>query len=197
MKRILPLLLCVLLLIPVLAVTVSADTSYSFEYQYVEMLDEWYFVYPGILPDGEYNITFYGQSTSMVTKAPFSVKFEWMEDRGTQLLVSLGTTTLVQFPSEITVDVSLVQLSGHTYLMGELEELDADVRILFSRAGSDDTPVASVSDSLNTAIEWVGTVTTSLLSGELNGLLLLAAIPIAITVVMLSIKFIRKNSWGC
>ena len=197
MKRTLAILLCSLLLISVLAVTASADTSYVFEYQYVEMLDEWYFDYPGILPDGQYNITFGDHSFTLVSKAPFPVKFEWMEVDGDQLLISSGTTTLVQFPSEIDLDMTLVQLSGHTYLMAQLSNPGDDIRIVFSGPDSDDTPVASVSDSLNTAIEWVGTVTTSLLSGELNGLLLLAAIPIAITVMMLSIKFIRRNSWGC
>ena len=82
MKRTLAILLCTLLLIPVLAVTVSADTSYVFEYQYVEVFDKWYFVYPGILPDGEYNFTLEDPSSSMVSKAPFPVKFELMEDEG-------------------------------------------------------------------------------------------------------------------
>lgn len=196
MKRTTAILLCILLLIPVLALTVSADTSYVFEIRYVEAFDDWYLVYPGTLPDGEYNLTFQGAAFSLLSKEPLSVEFTWMESEDMQAPVFVGTTTLVQFPSEFTVDLTLVQFGGHTYLMGETAAAGDLQRVVFSGPGSDNAPVASVSDSLNTAIEWVGTVTTSLLSGELNSLLLLAAIPIAISLVLLTVKIIKKNSWG-
>lgn len=53
------------------------------------------------------------------------------------------------------------------------------------------SPFSPVKESMSSVLEWVGTVTTSLLSGELNPLLLLLAIPIAISLIFLAIKAIK------
>lgn len=191
-----PLLLCILLLIPVLAVTASADAAYSFEWQYVEMFDEWYFVYPGTMPNGEYNIALVIDDGEFVSLEPLSVEFMTEEVEGVSVDVAMFSALLVRFPLEYNMDFTLINMDGITYLMAGYDEGHSDTRIVFTGPGSDTPPVASVTDTLNTVIDWVGTVTTSLLSGELNGLLLLAAIPIAIAVVMLSVKIIRRNVWG-
>lgn len=57
---------------------------------------------------------------------------------------------------------------------------------------------AAVTEALTTVIGWVGTVVTALTgeSGQLNALLPLLAIGIAVSALMLGIKAIRSFAWG-
>lgn len=56
----------------------------------------------------------------------------------------------------------------------------------------------AVTTALGTVIDWVSTVVTSLVgeSGELNALLPLLAIGVAISALMLGIKAIKSFAWG-
>lgn len=56
----------------------------------------------------------------------------------------------------------------------------------------------AVTTALTTVIGWVGTVVTALTgaSGELNALLPLMAIGIAISALMLGVKAIKSFAWG-
>lgn len=56
----------------------------------------------------------------------------------------------------------------------------------------------AVTTGLNTVIDWVGAVVTSLLgeAGELKALLPLLAVGIAVSALMLGIKAIRSFAWG-
>lgn len=56
----------------------------------------------------------------------------------------------------------------------------------------------AVTTALGTVIDWVGTVVTSLTGadGELNALLPLMAIGIAISALMLGVKAIKSFAWG-
>lgn len=59
--------------------------------------------------------------------------------------------------------------------------------------------LAAVTDAIGTVLDWVGTVITSLLTastGELNPLLPLFAIGIAISAIMLGVKVIKGFIWG-
>lgn len=58
--------------------------------------------------------------------------------------------------------------------------------------------LAAVTSGLTTVIEWVGTVVTALVgeSGQLNELLPLLAIGVAISALMLGVKVIRGVIWG-
>lgn len=56
----------------------------------------------------------------------------------------------------------------------------------------------AVTSGISTVIGWVGTVVESLVgaSGELNALLPLFAIGVAISAIMLGIKVVRGMIWG-
>lgn len=56
----------------------------------------------------------------------------------------------------------------------------------------------AVTDALGTVISWVGTVVTALVgeAGELNELLPLLAIGVAISALMLGVKAIKSFIWG-
>ncbi len=56
----------------------------------------------------------------------------------------------------------------------------------------------AVTTALGTVLDWVGTVVTSLTTtnGELNSLLPLMAIGIAISALMLGVKAIKSFAWG-
>lgn len=56
----------------------------------------------------------------------------------------------------------------------------------------------AVTDALTTVISWVGTVVSALVgeSGELNELLPLLAIGVAISALMLGVKAIKSFIWG-
>ena len=56
----------------------------------------------------------------------------------------------------------------------------------------------AVTTALTTVISWVGTVVTALTGaeGELNSLLPLMAVGIAISALMLGIKAIKSFAWG-
>lgn len=56
----------------------------------------------------------------------------------------------------------------------------------------------AVTTALGTVIDWVGTVVTALTgsSGELNGLLPLLAVGVAVSALMLGVKAIKSFAWG-
>lgn len=54
----------------------------------------------------------------------------------------------------------------------------------------------AVSDAFGSMITLVGSFLTALLSGALSGLLPLFAIGIAISLVMVAVKIVRKVTWG-
>lgn len=56
----------------------------------------------------------------------------------------------------------------------------------------------AVTTALSTVIDWVGTVVSALVgeSGELNALLPLLAVGIAISALMLGVKAIKSFTWG-
>lgn len=56
----------------------------------------------------------------------------------------------------------------------------------------------AVTTALGTVIDWVGTVVTSLTgsTGELNALLPLLAVGVAVSALMLGFKAIRSVIWG-
>lgn len=57
--------------------------------------------------------------------------------------------------------------------------------------------IAAVTTALGTVIGWIGTVVSALnAEGDLNALLPLFAIGIAISAVLLGIKVIRSIVWG-
>lgn len=56
--------------------------------------------------------------------------------------------------------------------------------------------IEAVTSGLTTVIGWIGTVVTAVTTGELNALLPLFAIGIAISAVLLGIKVIRSIVWG-
>lgn len=58
--------------------------------------------------------------------------------------------------------------------------------------------LTAVTSALGTVIEWVGSVITELTgtSGALRELLPLFAIGLAVSVLMVSMKIIRKITWG-
>lgn len=59
--------------------------------------------------------------------------------------------------------------------------------------------ISAITSALSTVIGWAGTVITALTDstdGALNGLLPLFAVGIAISVLMLGVKVIRKIVWG-
>lgn len=54
----------------------------------------------------------------------------------------------------------------------------------------------AVTSALGTVITWIGTVITALTSGSMTDLLPLFAIGIAISVIMVAMKIIRRVTWG-
>lgn len=56
--------------------------------------------------------------------------------------------------------------------------------------------LSAVTDALGTVIDWVGTVITSITSGELATLLPLFAIGIAISALLFGIRAIKSVIWG-
>lgn len=56
--------------------------------------------------------------------------------------------------------------------------------------------MSAITDGLDTVLTWIGSVVTSLLSGELSALLPLFAIGIIVSVIMLGVKVLRSFTWG-
>lgn len=58
--------------------------------------------------------------------------------------------------------------------------------------------ISAITEALTTVIGWVGTVITALVgeAGQLNELLPVLAVGIAISVVFLGLKAIKAFSWG-
>ena len=57
-------------------------------------------------------------------------------------------------------------------------------------------PLDSVGSGLTIVLDWVGATVSALFSGELAGLLPLVAIPVAITILIVAIVFIKRSIWG-
>lgn len=60
------------------------------------------------------------------------------------------------------------------------------------------TMIGSVTSAISDVLGWIGTVINSLLdtSGDLNALLPLFAVGVAISAIMLGVKMIRSFIWG-
>lgn len=58
--------------------------------------------------------------------------------------------------------------------------------------------LAAVSSALTQVLEWVGTVISSMVdsAGALNPLLILFAVGIAISLVLLGVKIVKRIVWG-
>lgn len=61
-----------------------------------------------------------------------------------------------------------------------------------------DTLLTAVTSAFSTVLGWLDTFLTSLVTaeGELNALLPLVAISVAVSVLMLGIKVVRSFAWG-
>lgn len=66
----------------------------------------------------------------------------------------------------------------------------------FLADGVTPTFVGSVTEALSTVIDWIGSVVSSLLTGDLKTLLPLFAIGIAVSAFMLGMRAIRSVTWG-
>lgn len=56
--------------------------------------------------------------------------------------------------------------------------------------------LTGITDALDTVIDWIGTVLTAVTSGSLSSLWPLLAIGIAISIVMLVVKVVKRFAWG-
>lgn len=108
---------------------------------------------------------------------------------------TLPTETPYAIFGEVASDCTVMMLlvcdeSGE--ITGELP-MKSGGYIVFERIPEEMTPSLfdKVTTAFNDVIAWVSTVTTSLLSGELNPLLALLAVPIAISLIFVAIKAIK------
>lgn len=58
------------------------------------------------------------------------------------------------------------------------------------------TPLTQVGVGLTVVLDWVGATVSALFSGSLSGLLPLVAVPVAITLLIVAIVFIKRSIWG-
>lgn len=58
--------------------------------------------------------------------------------------------------------------------------------------------MSAVTNALSTVISWIGTVLTALTTtdGDLNPLLPMLAVGIAVSAIMLAVKAVRSFAWG-
>lgn len=189
---------CVVLLIIFMAVPAMAAESYVFPYY-----RDGAYCLPGSLPSGRYLVSGIFASGEFELGV-FDISFApglFLDAEGllwthTQVLTfpDLGS-----FSCEIEVFNFSDGLDSRCFLL--VTDLGGAGRIYDSRSEIRFTPVESstldpVSGSLDTVIAWVGMVLDSFMAGPLAPLLLMLAIPIAVTALIFSIKAIRKNSWG-
>lgn len=68
----------------------------------------------------------------------------------------------------------------------------------FLTAADGTTLIDAITQGISTVLDWIGTVLTSLLStsGELNPLLILFGIGIAISGILIAVRVIRSFIWG-
>lgn len=189
MKRSLAIILCILLIIPVFAVCASASSAYTFEWAYSDILDDMGYKYSGDLPDGVYNLSISYNGDEYVSKEPITVQYD-----ADGMIETEYEVVLVNFPFELEFVFGIIGNQEET-IFGFSDYVEGYTIVLTPVIG-EATAIPSVSDGLDAVIGWVGIVTTSLLSGSLASLLLIAAVPIAISVVLLTVKIIKKNSWG-
>lgn len=202
MKRTLAILLCILLLIPAFAVCASAAEPGQV-YNALPTDDNGLWIIDGYLPKGVYNVIL-KTDLQEFRMNDFHNDYSYFDDSIRYSVLEFGFDGYYFLPSlniyyevpALDMECTVIGVSGFSAHNGNIVEA-----ISFEYVGPLSSPgnirfVESVKNTLNICIEWVGKVTTSLLSGELNGLLLLAAIPIAISVVLVTVKIIKKNSWG-
>lgn len=219
-QRMASLVLVAFLFVPLCCMSVSAAEIYKFEFfdppAMMSDADITFPYYPDygalvadvFVPEGLYHVSgvIYGKEFEFLS----DVSIQWvLEEAERNIYVVLaeeldckydGSIVLCNFYMEGSPDMS-ISVGFPTFIWDYDSEFHESDFIIMERVGPLPNRgglqfMDNVSDALDTSIEWVGKVTTSLLSGELNGLLLLAAIPIAISIVLLTVKIIKKNSWG-
>ena len=183
MKRTLALVLCFILVIPCLAFSASASEDYiPLTYSYIKEITEGDYVFYV-----EYEGVFYGPSYEEYLRG-------WKFTDGINAIKVFmeGSHPFTAFI--ITVDAEQEKISHNLIVDGD--PLPNDCLYIAPVSSSPDSsatasPLSSVKESMSSVLDWLGTIMTSLLSGELNPLLLLLALPIAISIVFLAIKAIK------
>lgn len=79
-----------------------------------------------------------------------------------------------------------------------LTAMVSNVQSFLTSAVDGTTLIDAITSAIGTVLDWIGLVLTSILStsGELNPLLVLFAIGIAISGVLISVKIIKSFIWG-
>lgn len=67
-------------------------------------------------------------------------------------------------------------------------------RIVFVEPPPD--PLAPIGSGLIVVLDWVGSVVSAVVSGPMSGLLILLAVPVAITLLLVAFVVIRRIIWG-
>lgn len=206
MKKILPLCLCVLfvlpcLLIPAMAAETGGDTFYvdnSIEDNPCILIGEdeetitFYYLSPVVLPENMSGALFQtysnGEFLDEDTLEAFSGAFIGtvfcsVPSAGFNLYGNVFPYPgiWVLGPSEVGVESYSIVFPGYD---------------LFPSEAPSSGPISNVTIALSSVLTWMKSVTTSLLSGELNPLLPLLAIPVAISIVLFAIKAVKTIAWG-
>lgn len=218
MKKILPFCLCVLLVIPSLATPVFAAEPESVVFEFELLPDIQMF------GDDSFDFGFFEDELLFIPFSEFVVISEgsyhlWIDSSG--VLIDLGIHKIeysygdegvglcvfdatAEYLPPLNITIAELHPDTGSSIVGISNSADGDI-LTFSDGtilrfqpveSSSPSSLLSVKESLSAVIEWVGSVTTSLLSGELEPLLPLLAIPIAISIVLFAIKAVKTLAWG-
>lgn len=206
MKRSLAIALLCLILVPVFMVSVSANTVYTnVAYQ------NGIYIFTELIPEGQYSVdcTCFGADGSILgtfnSVNPVTVKYEGAAAGFDEYSGCAVEIEISNYPGEVfnwefvagSMDgqygCTLVSDGGFYQPQGASFEM----RLVPVDAGNGSTALLDpVTDSLSAILDWVGTVVSSLVDGELSSLLPLFAIGIAVSALFLGIKAIRGFTWG-
>lgn len=198
-KRILPLLLIVLVMISSMASSVFAAESYQFAYDASYGMS-----YVGVdIPEGRYYASLMYDGILVFKTGAFRVTFTESNDQ----------TIFVQDLVFIKIDDSSVAQTyrlalgkrpaypgitgGYLYFGNNDVLTDEDLTLVLTEIPAvKRTMVGSISEALTNTINWSSAVVNSLMSGDLSPLLAVFALPIAIAAMFFAVKVLRSFAWG-
>lgn len=96
--------------------------------------------------------------------------------------------------SELTVsDIASASEVNVIYSLYDLEFGSSSINVVVPPPPD---PLESVGNGLVVVMDWVGSVVSAVVSGPMSGLLILLAVPVAITLLLVAFIVIRRIIWG-
>lgn len=175
-----------------------ASTSYNFYCATPTGYDTPILVCPGVAPSGLYEGILYSAGYSYVI-SPFAIEFNGTDRWSVDVEVSIYSNGEVEFTDfipitvyyEESLDCMIVSLGVYSEILS-LNESSMVITAVEANTSEFSSFVSAVTSVVPLVLSWMGLALTALVSGPLSPLLVTFCVAVAVVVVFLVVRYIKK-----